>query len=63
MPEHSGRRTRAPRTIIPAEERVKRTSFTLPSDVVDFLRIQRNADNYVTELIRREMKKNEIPSK
>lgn len=62
MPEHSGRRTRAPRTIIPAEERVKRISFTLPVDVTDFLRAQRNADSYVTELIRREMKKNEIPA-
>jgi hypothetical protein len=63
MAEHSGPRTRAPRTIIPSAERVRRTSFTLPIDVVDFLRAQRNADNYVTELIRREIKKAEIPGK
>jgi hypothetical protein len=61
MPEHGGRRPKTARVIKSAEERVVRSSFILPKDVADFLRTQKNASGFITELVRREMKKKEIP--
>ncbi|MHC1739516.1 MAG: hypothetical protein AB9897_00210 [Anaerolineaceae bacterium] len=62
MPEHGGRRPKTARIIKSAEERVKRVSFTLPIDVADFLRAQKNANLLIIDLVHQEMKKREFPS-
>jgi len=61
MAERNGHRPKPARVIKSPAERVKRASFILPNDVADFLRTQKNASGYITELIHREMKKKEIP--
>jgi len=61
MAERNGHRPKPARVVKSPEERVKRTSFILPNDGADFLRAQKNASGYITELIHREMKKKEIP--
>jgi len=61
MAERSKKKLRPERVIKAPEDRVKRASFTLPNDVVDFLRTQGNADKYIADLVHQEMKKKETP--
>jgi hypothetical protein len=62
MAERSKKKLRPEKVIKAPEDRVKRASFTLPNDVIDFLRTQGNADKYITDLVHREMKKKEAPT-
>lgn len=53
-----GYRPGAGRKEKPEEDKTQKKSFSLPMDVLDYLKKQDNASAYVTRLIREDIKKN-----